>query len=104
MTQPRRLTDMVRSMIPFMRSNMTVAERDLAIHLRGNEPLFNALNIVLRARLEGRANLPVPSDPIKSHTRLVADTELRWIISRISHIYHSPVLEPVDGRGEQPVE
>ena len=83
MTQPRRVSDIVREMIPFMRNRMSGPEHDLAAHLRGNELLFNAFNVVLKDRLEGRARQPVPSDPIKSHMRVVADSELRWLIGRL---------------------
>jgi len=102
MTQARRVVDVVRDMIPFMRNSMSGNERDLAAHLRGNEILFNALINVLRARLEGRANLSVPSDPIKSHSRVVADSELHWLINRLTFIYKSPVMEPTDRRDEPP--
>ena len=103
-SQPRRVSDIVRDMIPFMRNQMSPQERNLAVHIRGNELLFQALNAVLMARLEGRARLPVPSDPIKSHTRVVADSELRWLIGRLNYLYHSPVVDPASNRGEPPTE
>lgn len=103
MDTQRRVVDIVRNMFPsIIRSNMSGAERDLAILLRDNETLFNALVAMLRARLEGRAKQSVPSDPMKSHTRVVADSELRWLIERLDYLYHSPAVDPVDSRSEPP--
>jgi len=77
-------------------------ERDLAIHLRTNHLLYESLMRFIGAKIEGRAKLPVPSDPLKSHTRLVADSELRWLMSRLEHIYRSPDESPANDGGEQP--
>jgi hypothetical protein len=102
MTQPRRVSDIVRDMVPFMRNRMSGAEHDLAVHLRGNEALFNALSTVLRERLEGRARLSEPSDPVACKSMVARDRELQWLLGRLDYLYRSPVATPTDDGGEQP--
>lgn len=96
------VTNMVRDMIPFMRARMSGEEMDLAIYLRGNEPLYNSLVSVIRAKIEGRARLPEPSDPLECKSRMARDHELRWLLNRLEFIHRAPVLQPVDSRDEQP--
>jgi hypothetical protein len=97
-----RVTDMVREMIPrFTGAKLTPEERRIAVYLRGNEDLFEALTDLIRLRIGRRGNLPAPSDPVECKAWLEMDRELRWLLGRLDAIHHSPVAEPVD-QGEQP--
>ena len=105
MTTPpdsRRIVDMLRDHIPFMRQRLTPTELDIGIHLRGNEALYEALTRLIRTRLEGRAKLPEPSNPIDCKSLVARDCELRWLLNRLDTIYLSPVVQPVDESGEPP--
>jgi len=85
------------------RARLTEEERDLAIHLRGNERLHNALSNLVRSRIRGRETLPVPSDPMLCKSLLERNTELRWFLGRLERLYQSPANEGADNdRGEQP--
>jgi len=97
-----RVRDIVRDMVPFMRHMLTSEEQTLGVHLRGNHSLYESLVGVIRAKIEGRASLPEPSDPLECKSRLARDHELRWLLSRLRTIYRSPVLQPADRNGEPP--
>jgi len=101
-TEPRRVMDAVRKMVPFMRQPFSPGELALGIHLRGNVALYESLTGIIKARLEGRASLPEPSDPLKCKSVLARDGELRWLLSRLELIHQSPALQPVEQPGEQP--
>ena len=103
MTVPR-VADYVRERVPFIRNLLTAEESALAPLLRGNAPLYEALVAMLRGRIERRAKLPVPSNSLKSHERVVADTEDRQIMGRLQVVFHSPVNSPAgDRRDEEPL-
>ena len=102
MTHPRRVSEMVREMVPFMRNRLTADEHTLAVHLRNNHGFYEALTRVVGERIEGRAKRPVPSDPVACLASMACDRELRWLLSRLELVYRSPVIDPVEARGEQP--
>jgi len=92
---------MVRGFVPQLRSTMSPEERTVGAYLRGNEHLFNSLVDLIESRIRGRATLPVPSDPLQCKAILDRDSELRWLLSRLEFVYHSPVAQPADDRSEQ---
>jgi len=100
----QRVSDMVRGMFPRMRGGISPVESDLRVHLRGNEKLFDSLNSLIVSRIEGRARLPLPSDPLQCYGSMARDKELRWLLSRLDEMYHAPVNEQSDEYeyGEQP--
>jgi hypothetical protein len=75
---------------------------DLAIYLRGNQPLLDALKNIAKERIRGRELSPIPTDPVVCMAMLARDKELRWFISRLEHIYNSPVAGSNERDGEQP--
>ena len=102
MTVPR-LVDFVRSIIPTWRGGaLTNDEQELGVHLRGNDPLHNALIGIINSRIGGRAAMAVPSDPVVCKAILDRDNELRWLLSRLDFVYRSPVSQPESEDGEQP--
>jgi hypothetical protein len=98
----RRLTDVVREMIPHLRNALTPDERALAIHLRGNEALYLALTTLVRSRIEGRAKLPEPTDPLAAKSMVARDRELQWVLARLEFVYRSPVSQPAEDDSEPP--
>lgn len=98
---PGRVTDMVRNLMPFLRRNLSDHEQALLLHLRGNEPLFDALKGLIESRIGVRASASVPSDPIQCKAILERDSELRWLLARLEFIYRSPFAQPTD-EGEPP--
>ena len=91
---------MVRNMVPKFRNRLDIDEMELGIYLRGNEPLYESLILVIRHRIEGRANLKVPSDPLMCKAILDRDSELQWLLSRLELVYHSSPVQ--EAEGEQP--
>ena len=76
-------------------------EMDLAAHLRGNTPLYEAMKHFLVARLDARSAMPVPPEPIDCRAILERNAEVRQVLARLDIIYRSPVSQPADD-GEQP--
>lgn len=93
---PRRVADYVRDRITKWRNPLSPDEMNLAPHLRGSEALYDALTRLIESRIEGRAKLPVPSDPLVCKAMLERDNELRWLLSRLDAVYHSAVSPPAD--------
>jgi len=96
-----RVADMVREAFPFFRDRLSPDEHTLAIFLRGNRELYDALVTVIKVRVEGRAKAPVPSNPIDCLASMSRDRELRWLLSRLEAIVHSPA-DNLAQDGEQP--
>lgn len=92
---------MLRSILPSRVLTLAPHEEDLGTHLRGNEPLYEAIVGMLEARIDHRASLPVPPEPIDCRASMERDHELRILLNRIEYIYHSPVV-PIHDDGEQP--
>ena len=101
-TATRRVTDFVREMVPHMRYRLTKNEQDLGVHLRGNGALLEAVSGLVWDRIKGRERLPIPSDPIVCMATMARDKELRWLLSRLEYVYHSPVMTETAEPGEQP--
>ena len=95
-----RVADMVRGMFPAFRNSLSADEQTLAIFLRGNRELYDALVNVIKVRTEGRAKVPLPSNPMDCVVSMARDRELRWLLSRLEAIMHSPADSAQDG--EQP--
>ncbi len=96
------LTDMVMRLVPNMRDSLSVTERALAPHLRGNADLLGGLKAIIEERIGVRNRQQVPSDPMECKVMLERDRELQWLLSRLEVVCHSPVNEEVDDRGEPP--
>ena len=77
-------------------------ELDLAAHLRGNTPLYEAMRTFLTARLDARAAMPVPPEPVDCRAVLERNAEVRQVLARLDIIFRSPVNQPADDDGEQP--
>lgn len=106
MSMPKlsRVRDMVLAMVSQERRPLIVLtqeEADLGPHLRGNQPLYDALVNVVRARLSGRESQPVPSDPQDCRAIMECNHELRWLLARLDVVYRSQVNQTADD-GEQP--
>lgn len=98
-----RVSDFVREMIPALRDRVSPIEADLALHLRTNEPLYRCLTEFLRARIEARARVPEPAEPLLCKSMLARDREVQAILSRLEALRLSPVNEPrKEDEGEQP--
>jgi hypothetical protein len=98
----RKVSDVVREMIPRHRVTLTPEEQTVGIYLRGNKDLYESLRDLIESRIGGRANLSVPSNPIDCKAILDRDHELRWLLNRLAFIYSAPVAQPTDSDGEQP--
>ena len=96
-----RVSDMVRRAIPFMRHRLTQNEQQLGVHLRGNVSLHNALVGLIQTRVESRAQVQEPADPVVCKSMMARDRELQWLKSRLDFVFQSPVLEPASD-SEQP--
>lgn len=91
MSAIRKVSDMVREWLPQMRFQMSTLETNLAVHLRGNSTLMDALTALIKSRISGRVLIAEPSDPIACKSMLARDRELQWLLSRLEFIYRSPV-------------
>ena len=76
-------------------------ELDLAAHLRGNAPLYEAMKHFLVARLDARSAMPVPPEPVDCRAILERNAEVRQILIRLDTVFRSPVNPPADN-GEPP--
>lgn len=98
-----KVADYVRSLLPAMRLGLSESEQALAAHLRGNERLYNDLTAVLRGRIEGRARIAEPTDPLVCKSILARDREIQFLLGRLDLLYRSPVNEATEeDEGEQP--
>jgi hypothetical protein len=98
----KRVRDMVLALFPSHRTLFSPQEEAFAPHLRGNTPLYEALTTFVNSRIDGRAQQPVPSDPIDCRASMERDYELRWLLSRLDLIYRSPVNPQAADEGEPP--
>jgi ribosomal protein S12 methylthiotransferase accessory factor YcaO len=98
----KRVSDIVREMMPrFRQARLTPGELSLAIHLRGNVALYEAMTKLLQARIQGRAVIAEPSDPIQCKAMLARDGEIRWLLAELEFLYRSPANPETDDM-EQP--
>lgn len=81
---------MLMGMVPFLRHGTTKEEDNLAVHIRGNEPLYEALTNLIRTRIEARSRVTEPSDPIQCKSIIARDRELQWLLDRLEFIYNMP--------------
>ena len=92
------VVEMIGKLRSTFRIGLTPIEQNVGVHLRGNASLMEALIELLTSRILGRANVPVPSDPLTCKSMMERDAELRFIMNRLRLIYDSPANES----GEQP--
>lgn len=98
-----RLSDVVMAMIPSHRhGGMTTHDRQAAVFLRGNTPLFEALTGIVTSRLQGRATVQEPADPVLCKAIMARDGELRWILWKLDTLYRAPAAEHEADSGEPP--
>ncbi|KKN27292.1 hypothetical protein LCGC14_0866070 [marine sediment metagenome] len=102
MNLPRRVVDIVRDLVPRFRNSLSPVEQRVAIYLRGNENLFEGLKALIELRIQGRANVPEPSDPIQCKSMLARDREIQSFLTRLEFIYKSPIKQPAPDDGEPP--
>ena len=94
---------MLQDFLPQFRNRLTASESRLGIHLRGNQDLFESLRDLIQERIEGRAKLPEPTDPLTCKSMVARDRELQAILARLEFVYRSPVLQAAEERQrEQP--
>ena len=100
----KSLREWVLSNIPGLGSRQVLLphEQDLAVLLRGNAPLFEAIVDFLNARLASRDVQPVPTEPVDCRAIMERQHEVRWLLSRLDLIYRSPVNSAANDDGEQP--
>lgn len=77
---------------------LTEEQVNLAVHLRGNEKLYQALREVIELRLQMRAELVPPADPTLCMQILTRDHELRWVLAQLEQCFTAPTATT----GEQP--
>ena len=99
---PRTVAEMLLDFIPRQRHRLAMLETNLVPHLRGNQPLYEALKALIESRIEARAKMPVPSTPLECQASMVRDKELRVILQHLERVYLAPMLQPADNDGEQP--
>jgi hypothetical protein len=92
---------MVRDMISRIRHTESEHHESLRPHLRGNEALYKALTTMIQSRIEGRAQLRLPSDPLQAYGSLARDKECQWLLGQLGFVYNGPIQEPAEN-SEQP--
>lgn len=92
-----RVADYVVNTFRQMRHGLTPHEAALRPHLRGNEALYGALHDLITSRIEGRASIAPPSDPLLCYQAMARDHELRLLLSRLERVYRAPVMLQDDG-------
>ncbi len=89
-----RVSDTLRRVLPFIRNPLTQNEQQLGVYLRGNIGLHDALVGMIQFRLDTRARVQEPPDPVACKSMVARDRELQWLKSRLDFIFQSPVHEP----------
>lgn len=102
----KSVTDVIRQ---FARARfaprMSPIEAALAVHLRGNDALHDALTTYLYARIAGRASVAEPTDPLACKSMVARDREVQAIVAGIDYLFHSPANTATsEENGEQPEE
>lgn len=97
-----KVSDFVRGMIGLKRTSVNPLEQRLAIHIRGNVALYESLTALIQSRIDGRAGLPEPAEPLVAKSMIARDRELQWLLSRLDFVYRSPVAQAQDN-DEPPV-
>lgn len=98
----QRVSDWVREALPKARFRITPNESALSVHLRANPALYDDLTKFLRSRIEGRAAVPEPNDPLVAKSMVARDREVQWILARLDFLKNAPLSHPGEGHGEQP--
>lgn len=101
-SRARKVSEMVMEGLS-LRTRLVLSreERELAVHLRGNDVLYYALTELIRFRIHGRDGLAVPVDPLVCKGILERNNELRWLLARLELLYRSPANTESE-QGEQP--
>ena len=82
-----------------VRDEFTEEQQAVAKWLRGQRQMAESLEDLLRARIEARGLLPVPSTPTEAHLDRARDAECRAIIAWLRMIERSPVPSPFESDG-----
>jgi hypothetical protein len=90
----KKVSDLVRDLGIARRTIVIQEEQRLGPHLRGQAALYDALVALIRTRIDGRAGVPEPSDPMVAKSMIARDRELQWLLSRLESVYRSPVNQP----------
>lgn len=99
----QKVSETVLNMFPKLRSSrLTSLEQALVPHLRGNTPLYEALKDLIKTRIEARARVPEPSEPLVAKSMIARDRELQWLLSTLEHLYKAPVDTPAQEDSEPP--
>jgi len=98
----RRVADMVRELVPSLRNRLSKEDEVLALQLRGNAPLYEAIIGIIKARIGGRQMVPEPSDPLVAKSMLARDRELQWLLGKLEFLYHSSPSNLEQDDREQP--
>ena len=73
---------------------LTPEQADVARWLSGNRAAMESLESILRARIEARGALPVPSTPTDAHLDRARDSDCRAIITLLRVIERAPLPGP----------
>ena len=94
-----RVSDVVRDLWtkPGRRA-MAVRDNEMRLLLQGQDKLYELLTGLIRERIDMRAALAMPADPLASFTSMARDKEAFWLLSKLEYI-RSAVVED---DGEQP--
>jgi hypothetical protein len=77
-------------MLPAMvRGKVSREEAELAVHLRTNDMLYEALKKLIESRIRGRATVIEPENPIECRALLARDGECRWFLNAIERARNS---------------
>ena len=90
-----RVSDTLHKVLSFIRNPLTQNEQQLGIYLRGNIGLHDALVGMIQFRLDARARVQEPLNPVACKSMVARDRELQWLKGRLDFIFQSPVHEPV---------
>ena len=68
--------------------------------LSGQKEMADSLTSLLRARIESRGSLTIPSNSNDALVRVAMDTEARFIMSELTYLASHPVINPVGTENE----
>jgi hypothetical protein len=80
---------------------MSPAQYGVSGWLSGDKAKLSSLLELLHARIEGRGQMPIPSNPHDAVVRLSADAEARMIMSELTFIATRPVASTNQGIEEK---
>lgn len=93
---PKNVAEYVRHLLPTLKHSMTPLEMDLAVLLRNDPKLYEAVTAMIQARIAARAEVPAPDEPIRCKAMMERDRELQWLLKRLEYLYRAPLQEQTD--------